>query len=50
MNPVAAAYVHLATLSVTITYCYVYTAKIRIHTRLELSVANRHYNKVDSTH
>ena len=33
MNSVAAAYVHLATPSVTITCWYKYTAKLEIHTR-----------------
>ena len=50
LNSVTAAYIHLATSSVTITFWYVYTAKLEIHSRLKLSVANWHYNKVDSTH
>ena len=31
LNSVAAAYVHLATSSVTMTCCYVHTAKLEIH-------------------
>ena len=52
LNSVAAASVHLATSSVTITCGYVHTAKLEIHqyTRLKWSEANWHYNKVDSTH
>ena len=50
LKSVAAAYVHLATSSVTITCWYVHTAKLEIHTRLKWSVANWHYYKVDSTH
>ena len=50
LNSVAAAYVHLATSSVTITCWYVHAAKLEIHTLSKWSVANWHYNKVDSTH
>ena len=35
LNSVAAAYVHLATLSVTMTCRYVNTAKLEIHTQLK---------------
>ena len=50
LNSVVAAYVHLATSIVKIACLYVYTAKLEIYTRLKYSVANWHYNKVDSTH
>ena len=50
LNSVAAAYAHLAASGVTITCWYVQTAKLEIHKRLKLSVANWQNIKVDSTH
>ena len=35
LNSVIAAYVHLATSSITIICWYVYTTKLKIHTRLK---------------